>query len=30
MINDIQIITKNAKTTEDSTVVVKVGAGKAG
>ena len=30
MINDIQIITKNAKTTEDSTVVVNVGAGKAG
>ena len=30
MINDIQLITKSAKTAEESTVVVKVGAGKAG
>ena len=30
MINDIQLITKSAKTTEESTIVVKVGAGKAG
>ena len=30
MINDIEIITKSAKSAEQSTVVVKVGAGKAG
>ena len=30
MINDIQIITKSAKTTEENTVVVKVGPGKSG
>ena len=30
MINDIQLITKSAKTAEENTVVVKVGAGKAG
>ena len=30
MINDIQLITKSTKTAEESTVIVKVGAGKAG
>ena len=30
MINDIQVITRNAKTTEESKVLVKVGSGKAG
>ena len=30
MINDIQIITKSAKTAEESTIIVKVGAGKTG
>ncbi len=30
MINDIQIITKSTKTTEENTVVVKVGPGKSG
>lgn len=30
MINDIQVITRNAKSTEETTVVVKAGSGKAG
>ena len=30
MINDIQVITKNSKATEENTVIVKVGTGKSG